>query len=200
MSAFTSGPEPDGTSGPSGLGLMVEEAIERSERRWFWMAVCVLGVIAAVIVVTGVTQGLHPPSNAETIDPATVYQSREFSETNLGTAIEPDGTATVRMIAQQYSFVPQCVTVPVGTKVTFRLTSADVIHGFLVAGTNINTMVVPGYIAQVTGTIVHPGSYTMACHEYCGLGHAGMAAQVRAVSPQQLPHPGSIERIRCGKE
>ena len=55
----------------------------------------------------------------------------EFVESNLGTAIEPDGSVTVRLIAEQYDFVPQCVRVPADTPVKFRLTSADVIHGFL---------------------------------------------------------------------
>jgi len=185
---------------PPGEGVVPEEMVARTERRWFWIVTSVLGVIVAVIIVTGATQGLHPPSNMETIDPATVYQAKEFSESNLGTAVAPDGRAVVRMIGQQYSFVPPCVTVPVGTKVTFRLTSADVIHGFLVGGTNINTMVVPGYVAQVTGTFSRPGTYTMPCHEYCGLGHAGMAAEVRAVPPQEMPAPGSVERVRCATQ
>jgi len=200
MSAFTSGAGGDKLEPPPGEGILPEEMVVRTERRWAWVVVSVLGAIAAVIVVTGAVEGLHPPSNVETIDPAKVYQSREFSESNLGTAIEPGGRATVRMIGQQYSFVPQCVTVPVGAPVTFRLTSADVIHGFLVGGTNINTMVVPGYVAQVTGTFSRPGTYTMPCHEYCGLGHAGMAAEVRAVPPQEMPAPGSVERVRCATQ
>ena len=37
--------------------------------------------------------------------------------------------------------------VPAGTPVTFRATSADVVHGFLITGTNINLMLVPGYVS-----------------------------------------------------
>jgi cytochrome c oxidase subunit 2 len=187
----------DNLQRPFGDGLVPEQMVVRTEKRCFWVVAAVLLVIVFVIVVTGAMDGLHPPSNAETIDPAKVYQSREFSESNLGTAIEPDGSATVRMIAQQYSFVPQCVTVPFGRPVTFRLTSADVIHGFLIAGTNINTMIVPGYVSNVKGTFPATGTYTMACHEFCALGHAGMAAQVQVVPQSQMPRAGSIERMRC---
>lgn len=197
MSASTTGGGGDNLQRPLGDGIVPEEMVTKTEKRWLWVVAAVLMVIVAVIIVTGAMDGLHPPSSAETIDPAKVYQSREFSESNLGTAVEPGGTATVRMIAQQYSFVPQCVTVPVGASVTFRLTSADVIHGFLVAGTNINTMVVPGYISEVKGTFPATGTYTMACHEFCGLGHAGMAAQVRVVQWADLPRPGTLERTRC---
>src|SRR5262249_56267027 len=55
----------------------------------------------------------------------------EFAESKLGTAMEPDGSATVRLISEQYDFVPHCVVVPAQTPVKFRLTSADVVHGFL---------------------------------------------------------------------
>ncbi len=41
---------------------------------------------------------------------------------------------------------------PAGRPVTFRLTSIDVTLGFEVARTNINTMVVPGFVSQLTYT------------------------------------------------
>ena len=197
MSPSTSTEVANSPQRPLGDPIIPEELVAASEKHWFLAVAGVLGTIVAVIVITGAMYGLHPPSNLETIDPATVYQAPEFSESNLGTVIEPDGGATVRMIAQQYSFVPPCVTVPVGRPVTFRMTSADVIHGFLVASTNINTMIVPGYISAAKGTIAAPGTYQMPCHEFCGLGHAGMAAEVRAVSPSEMPQPGSLERVRC---
>jgi cytochrome c oxidase subunit 2 len=197
MSAATTGGGGDNLQRPLGDGIVPEEMVTKTEKRWLWIVVTVLTVIIAVIVVTRAMDGLHPPSSAETIDPAKVYHSREFSETNLGTAIEPDGGATVRMIAQQYSFVPRCVTVPVGIPVTFRLTSADVIHGFLIADTNINTMVVPGYLSNVKGTFPATGTYKMACHEFCGIGHAGMSAEVRVVPASEMPRLGTLERTRC---
>ena len=36
-------------------------------------------------------------------------------EANLGTALQPNGSAIVRVIAQQYSFVPGCIVVPTDT-------------------------------------------------------------------------------------
>ena len=111
--------------------------------------------IQTIIVVTGSLHALHPPSNVETINPITLHLGGEFAESNLGTAAEPDGSVTVRMIAEQYSFVPTCAQVPVDTPVKFRITSTDAIHGFLLPATNVNTMVVPGYVAEVRTTIVY---------------------------------------------
>ena len=182
---------------PLADGIVPETMVVRTERRWFWVVTSTLVLLVAVISVTAATDNLHPPSNDQVIDPAQVYQSPEFSEANLGTAIAADGTATVRMIAQQYSFVPQCVTVPQGAPVTFRLTSADVIHGFIVASSNVNTMVVPGYISDVTGTFPQAGTYRMPCHEFCGFGHAGMAAEVRVVPRDRFNGLKGTERMRC---
>lgn len=87
-------------------------------------------VMMAVVVVIGATNAIHPPSNVETIDPITFHLGGEFAESNLGTAQEPDGSLTARLVADQYAFVPDCVKLAVDTPVKFRLTSTDVIHGF----------------------------------------------------------------------
>ena len=68
--------------------------------------------------------------------------------------------------------------------VKFRLTSADVVHGFLLPDTNVNTMVVPGFVAEVRTRFTHEGEYAMPCHEFCGLGHHAMWAHVSVV-PQE---------------
>ena len=182
---------------PDEMGVIPEVMIVETEKRWFWVVTAVLMVMVMVIVGTGLTNNLHPPSSAQTIDPTRVYQSSEFSEANLGTAVAVDGSAIVRVIAQQYSFVPSCIIVPAATPITFRLTSADVIHGFIIADSNVNSMVVPGYISNVRGTFPIPGTYHMPCHEYCGIGHSGMQATVRVVPRESFPTATGTERLRC---
>jgi cytochrome c oxidase subunit 2 len=181
-------------------GLIPEEAIIRSENRWVAVMLGMLAVMMAIIVVTGVTHALNPPSNVETIDPTTLHLGGEFAESNLGTAVEPDGSVTVRLIAQQYAFVPDCAKIPVDTPVKFRLTSTDVIHGFLLPATNVNTMVVPGFIAEVRTTFTRPGVYNMPCHEFCGDGHHGMWARVSVVPKGEFPQLTANERTSCAKQ
>jgi cytochrome c oxidase subunit 2 len=48
--------------------------------------------------------------------------------------------------------------------VTLRFASPDVIHGILITGTNVNTMVVPGYVAQVHTEFTRTGELLMPCH------------------------------------
>ena len=75
--------------------------VARTEKRWIVIMATMLLVMMAVIVVTGITGALHPSSNVEVIEPTTLHLQGEFVESNLGTAIEPDGSVTVRLIAEQ---------------------------------------------------------------------------------------------------
>jgi cytochrome c oxidase subunit 2 len=138
-------------------GIVPEEVVTRTEGRWVMLMAAMLAVMMVVLIVTSVTGALHPSSNVEVVEPLTLHLGGEFVESNLGTAIEPDGSATVRLIGEQYDFVPHCVSVPADTPVKFRLTSADVVHGFLLPHTNVNTMVVPGFVAEVRTSFAQPG-------------------------------------------
>lgn len=180
-------------------GVVPEEEITRVENRWVAIMLAMLAVMMAVIVVTGITHSLHPPSNVETIDPTTLHLSGEFAESNLGTAAEPDGSVTVRLVAEQYAFVPDCSRVPVDAPVKFRITSTDVVHGFLLPATNVNTMVVPGFVAEVRTNFSRPGVYSMPCNEFCGSGHHGMWAKVKVVPKDQFTQLASNERTSCAK-
>jgi cytochrome c oxidase subunit II len=153
----------------------------RIERRWAILSFSLIALLVAVVIYSGVHGAMMPPSRVETVRPETLNSTGEFVESNLGSALEQDGSVTVRVIAQQYSFTPQCLLVPAGTPVTFRATSADVVHGFLVTGTNINSMVEPGYISTFRTTFPVAGDHLMPCHEYCGTGHQGMWAHVKVI-------------------
>ena len=181
-------------------GLVPEEQVARTENLWLIVMGGMLVAMMTVVVVTGVTNALHPPSNVETVDPTTLHLGGEFAESNLGTAAEPDGSVTVRLIAQQYAFVPDCARVPVDTPVKFRITSTDVIHGFLLPSTNVNTMVMPGFIAEVRTRFSRPGVYNMPCHEFCGDGHHGMWARVNVLPKEQFPQLSALERTSCAKQ
>jgi cytochrome c oxidase subunit 2 len=90
----------------------------------------------------------------------------------------------VYVVARQFLFNPgtsEPIVVPADSTVTFHVTSADVVHGFNLAGTNLNTMVIPGQVATITTEFEEPASYGIVCHEYCGSGHHTMEGQVRVV-------------------
>jgi len=181
-------------------GIVPEDIVARTENRWLVVMAAMLGVMMAIIVVTGIAGALHPSSNVEIVDPLSLHLQGEFVESNLGTALEPDGTATVRIIAGQYDFIPSCIRVPAQTPAKFRLTSPDVVHGFLLPGTNVNTMVVPGFVSEVRTRFAKTGDYVMPCHEFCGLGHQAMWARVRVVPWDNFAGKGLLVRTSCAKQ
>jgi cytochrome c oxidase subunit II len=168
------------------VAAQTEEAVLRSELRWVVVVTGVITVIMLAVLYAGLVHHINPPSNIETIDPKTLHLSGEFTEGNLGTRVEPNGQITARVVATQFAFQPQCIVLPANKRVTLRFASPDVIHGILVAGTNVNTMIVPGYVSQVHTEFRKNGDLLMPCHEYCGLGHSQMWATVRVVPEDQF--------------
>lgn len=146
------------------------------EKIWMWAAAAIIVVFALSVTVGYAISALQPPSHVETIDPGKVLGDPRFAQRGVTTT--PNG-ATVVMVAMMFTFNPAEVHVPAGKPVTFRLTSIDVTHGFMIVGTNGNTMVVPGYVSQFT-TRFAPGTYLIVCNEYCGGGHHLMSAKLVA--------------------
>ena len=174
---------------------IAENVAARAERRWTLVVGSIVVVLVGTMVVTGVHWAAMPPSRVETIDPRTLHVSGEFVEGNLGTGLGPDGQVVVRLIAQQYSFEPQCIVVPSEMPVTFRGTSTDAIHGFVIGKTNANVMLVPGFVATFTTTFGKTGEHLMPCHEYCGTGHGAMWARVQVIAPEAF-----LARVSGGRK
>ena len=94
-----------------------------------------------------------------------------------------DKTYQVYAVAQMWQFQPAEIYVPVGSEVDFFVTSKDVVHGFNIYEKNINLMAVYGNINKTTVKFDKPGVYKITCHEYCGVGHQAMQAQVIVNTP-----------------
>jgi cytochrome c oxidase subunit II len=159
---------------------------EGAERRWALVVGAIILLLLAMMVYTGLHWAAMPPSRVEVVNPATLHRSGEFVEANLGTRVEEGGRVVVRLVAQQYSFTPQCIVVPADMPVTFRATSSDVVHGFIVGATNANVMLIPGFVASFTTRFTKTGELLMPCHEYCGTGHEGMWARVQVIDPDEF--------------
>ena len=181
------------------MNASTEKDIARAERRWLVVVIACVSLIMIMVIVAGVVMHINPPSNIERTKPQDLHLSAEFTEANLGTRVEANGQITARIVTTQFAFVPRCVVLPADTPVTLRLSSPDVIHGILVSGTNVNTMVVPGYVAQVHTVFRKTGDLLMPCHEYCGLGHSEMVATVRVV-PKADFKPGPDGRVACAPQ
>jgi cytochrome c oxidase subunit II len=169
-----------------------------AERRWAIIVVVIVAFLIAIMIIMGLHWAAMPPSRVETVDVKTLHITGEFVESNLGTVMGADDKVIVRLVAQQYSFVPQCIVVPAEMPVTFRGTSTDAIHGFVVGTTNANTMLIPGFVSTFTITFRKTGEQLMPCHEYCGTGHEAMWGRVQVLPSQEfLAMARTGERLSC---
>ncbi|SRR6266545_3034888 len=150
--------------------------VEFYEKIWMWAASVLLVLFVAIMLLTAASEAVHPPSHLETINPKTLRTHPEFSKP--GVTVRPDGSAVVTVVGEMYSFTPDPIEVPANRPITFRLTSADVMHGFEVVGTNANAMMIPGYVSQFTIMFKRPGEYVIGCNEYCGIMHHGMVGKL----------------------
>jgi cytochrome c oxidase subunit II len=150
--------------------------IHRYERWWMTFGITMLVVFLLLIAFAAFADNINPPSGMQQIDPTKVAQTPPFDKPGLRKL--PDGSYEADYVAEVFSFSPSTLAIPVGSKVTFYVTSADVVHGFFIPDTDINMMAVPGWVNEETHTFTRPGEYLLICHEYCGVGHQDMFAKI----------------------
>ena len=96
----------------------------------------------------------------------------------------------VRIVAARYGFYPQRVTLPQGETFRLRIAALDVLHGVYVPQTNLNLMIVPGYISEIETALMETGEQPYLCHEFCGPAHAYMFGIFDVVSSDEFRLPG----------
>jgi cytochrome c oxidase subunit 2 len=163
--------------------------IDPLERKWITVSLIVIGFFVGIIVIDAFFHGVNPPGKVETVDSASLHLNKEFAEDNLGVQVDAKDNVTVRMVAGRYSFFPKHIDVPAETPLTFRWVSMDVLHGVHIPMTNMSTMIVPGYVAEITTTFPKPGEYPVLCNEYCGLGHDHMWSNISVIAKEDWTAP-----------
>jgi len=128
----------------------------------------------------------------------------------------PPDALEIRVVAQRWMWKAQQpsgrreineVHVPAGRPVRLAMTSQDVIHSFFVPALRIKQDVLPDRDTTLWFDVERPGTYPVACAQYCGTEHAGMRASLVALEPEAYgrwlsetgedgPAPGPAERGR----
>ena len=78
------------------------------------------------------------------------------------------------------------VVLPTDTTILIQVTAADVIHSFAMPAFGIKTDAVPGRLNETWVRITKPGTYYGQCSEICGINHAYMPIEIRAVPRDQF--------------
>ncbi|MFK8082070.1 MAG: cytochrome c oxidase subunit II [Granulosicoccus sp.] len=116
---------------------------------------------------------LHPEHNKARQQGADIDLAQAFP----GTDFNGDDEIYLREVDNE-------LVVPVGKKIRFLHTAADVIHSWWVHDLAIKKDAIPGFINENWARIEEPGIYRGKCAELCGRDHGFMPIVVRAV-PQE---------------
>jgi cytochrome c oxidase subunit 2 len=146
------------------------------ELAWILPSIAIPVGMLAALTVTAFGAGVHLPTASGRVTPTQVAQTAPFDAPGIK-QLAP-GRYEVVLTSQIWSFAPSEVRVPVGSTVTFVATSKDVVHGLLIPGARVNTMLLPGQVSRVTTRFDRPGEFLMLCHEYCGVAHHTMWGKI----------------------
>jgi cytochrome c oxidase subunit 2 len=150
--------------------------LERYEKYWMGATLVFLTVAIVALVLSVVRYHAELPESAARIDPARIDQTAPFDKPGL-VQTGPNEYDLV-IIAQAWQWTPSNVTIPKGAKVRILATSRDVQHGLKITDTDVNAMILPGYVTSFKATFDEAKTFTMLCHEYCGIGHHLMGTTV----------------------
>jgi cytochrome c oxidase subunit II len=155
--------------------------MHRYEKWWLTLGTGSLIIFLIILGISAFHQGHQPPSAKAFVDPEKVDQTKPFDEPGLKKVEGKDWDYELVYVASAFFYAPIEVDIPLGAKVKIIATTKDVIHGFEVAGTNINMMLEPGYISEYVTTFDKAGEYLVLCNEYCGVGHHTMKSTIKVV-------------------
>ncbi len=150
-------------------------ALDRSERNVIIISLALSGLfVFSILYAKGKYQSDLP-------------ECLPFDKAYLEPKVEKLDEKTYRVfsVASMWQFQPSQIYIPVGSEVDFFLTSKDVVHGFNIAEKNVNMMAVYGGLNKTTVRFDKPGVYKIVCHEYCGVGHQNMQAEVIVNYPEK---------------
>ncbi len=156
--------------------------IDKYERTYLIISAAVLGAFFAALLASALIFDVRLPTTTAFINPNTLSET-EFA--NPGLRNRGNGQYDFYIVGQMWRFNTgsteqdpelgyDIVRIPVGSEVTFNITSRDVTHGVLIEQHNLNIQLVPGHVGRQTVRFNRVGEFFAICHEYCGRAHQNM--------------------------
>lgn len=119
-----------------------------------------------------------------TLGPAMIYNLIDLPYPTSAEARAADAQV-IDAEGHQWYWTLSADRVEVNRPVLFRVTSADVNHGFGIYDPSLRLVAqvqaMPGYTNTLRHIFTTPGKYKVLCMEYCGLVHHNMIAEIDVV-------------------
>ncbi|MFD2680630.1 cytochrome c oxidase subunit II [Bacillus seohaeanensis] len=155
--------------------------MHRYEKWWLVVGTGSLIVFLIILGISAFHQGHQPPSAKAYVNPEQVDQISPFNEPGLKKVEGKAWDYELVFVASAFFYNPGEIEIPKGAKVKVIATTKDVVHGFEIAGTNINMTLEPGYVSEYVATFDDVGEFLILCNEYCGTGHHTMKSMIKVV-------------------
>lgn len=175
-------------------GAVAADFHESTTVEIIWTAVPLVILIAMAIPAAKTLIAMEDTSNAEVTVKVTGYQWKwhyEYLDSgiNFFSSLNAEHNAArqvgsgidVSQFDNYLKDVDNPLILPVGKKVRFLHTSADVIHSWWVPDLAVKKDAIPGFINENWALIEEPGTYRGKCTELCGRDHGFMPVVVKAL-------------------
>ena len=168
---------------------------------WSWVIVPVLVLGVDLTIANSAQKTLERvwevPKGEDLMDVKVVGHQWWWEYEYLDHSVEVDGQPKHVRIESRY--VPQDkagdlylravdnpLVLPVGTKIRFLHTSADVNHAFWVPELAVKKDAIPGYVTETWVDLNREGTFRGQCAELCGTWHSRMPIVVESVSKEKF--------------
>jgi cytochrome c oxidase subunit 2 len=169
--------------------------------RWSWVVVPVLVLGVDLTIASSAQKTLEKvwevPKGEDLMDVKVVGHQWWWEYEYLDHSVEVDGKPKNLRIESRYlpedkagehylRAVDNPLVLPVGSKVRFLHTSADVNHAFWVPELAVKKDAIPGYITETWVDLNREGTFRGQCAELCGTWHSRMPVVVESVSKEKF--------------
>ena len=168
---------------------------------WSWVVVPVLVLGVDLTIASSAQKTLERvwdvPKGEDLLDVKVVGHQWWWEYEYLDHSVEVDGKPKVVRIESRYlpqdksgdnylRAVDNPLVLPVGSKVRFLHTSADVNHAFWVPELAVKKDAIPGYVTETWVDLNREGTFRGQCAELCGTWHSRMPIVVESVSKDKF--------------
>ncbi len=169
--------------------------------RWSWVIVPVLVLGVDLTIASSAQKTLEKvwevPKEADLLDVKVIGHQWWWEYEYLDHSVEIDGQPKTVRVESRYvpedksgdrylREVDNPLVLPVGKKVRFLHTSADVLHAFWVPELAVKKDAIPGYVTETWVDLNREGRFSGQCAELCGTWHSRMPIEVDVVSPEKF--------------
>jgi cytochrome c oxidase subunit II len=84
----------------------------------------------------------------------------------------------IKVVAKQFEFSPNEISLTKGIPVVFEFTSLDVLMGFSAPDLSLRSLIIPNKVMRLSFVPDKVGTFPFICDVFCGNGHEDMGGNI----------------------